>query len=72
MIYKESLVRRVEDIIVNVVFCLTILLPIFALSFVESQTRKLLLVLGFVLLVAIVTSFVANAVHKNTFAVLAA
>jgi hypothetical protein len=71
-IYKEEAVRRVEDILVNIVFCLTILLPIFLLSFFGDKATKLAVVLGFVLLVAVVTSFMANAVHKTSFAVLAA
>jgi hypothetical protein len=73
-IYKEELVRRAEDIIVNIVFCLTILIPIFLLYFFGNKAGKvgkLALVLGFVLLVAVVTPFMANAVHRNTFTVLA-
>jgi hypothetical protein len=71
MIYTEAAIRRLETILINIVFCLAILLPIFVLSFLRNKAGKLVVVLGFVIIVAVVTSFVANAVHKNTFAVLA-
>jgi hypothetical protein len=71
MIYREAAVRRVEDILVNFIFCLTILLPIFLLYFLKSTIGRLTVVLGFVGFAAVVTSFMANTVHKNTFAVLA-
>jgi hypothetical protein len=71
MIYTEAAIRRLETILINIVFCLAILLPIFVLSFLGNKAGKLVVVLGFVIIVAVVTSFVANAVHKNTFAVLA-
>ncbi len=71
MIYKEAAVRRMEDILVNIVFCLTILLPISLLFFFGSKASKLAVVLGFVLFVAVVTSFMANAVNQKHFTVLA-
>jgi hypothetical protein len=72
MIYSEAAVRRLEIILINIIFCLAILLPIFVLSFLGSKVGKLILVLGFVIIAAAVTSFVATSVQKNSFAVLAA
>jgi hypothetical protein len=69
--YKEGAVRLAEDIIVNVAFCLLVLVPILFLSYLKDKVAKLSLVLAFVLLSAVVSSYLANATHKTSLAVIA-
>ena len=69
--YEESAVRLAEDIVINVAFCLLVLIPIILLSYLKNKVIKLMLVLAFVLLSAIVSSFLANTTHKTSLAVIA-
>lgn len=55
----------------NIAFCLLVLIPILLLSYLKDKVAKLMLVLGFVLLSAVVSSFLANATHKISLAVIA-
>jgi hypothetical protein len=70
-IYKEAAVRRMEDIVVNTTCCVLVVFPIFALSYLTGKVEKLIVILTFVLLVSVVSSVLANAVHKSSLAVIA-
>jgi hypothetical protein len=70
--YSDETVRRVEDVIVNATFCFLVLVPIFALSYLQNKVGKLLVVLGFVLVSSVVTTVLANVTHKNSLAIMAA
>jgi hypothetical protein len=64
-------VRLAEQTIVNATFCVLVLAPIFALSFVTNRIAKLFLVLGCVLLASFVSSVLSDKVQKSNLAIVA-
>lgn len=71
-IYSESAVERLEDISINIIFCTLVIAPIAALSYLKDKFGKLIIVFIFVLLSAVVSSFLAKSVHNTSLAVIAA
>jgi hypothetical protein len=69
--YSERGVRLAEQTIVNASFCILVLAPVFALSYITSQIAKLFLVLGCVLLASFVSSVLSDTVQKSNLAVVA-
>jgi hypothetical protein len=57
---------------VNATFCVLVLVPIFALSFITNRFAKLFLVLGCVLLASFVSSVLSDKVQKSNLAIVAA
>lgn len=70
--YSEALVRSIDDILVNIVFCVLVIAPIAFLSFLQNKAKKLTIVVVFILLSAIVSSFLAKARHKTSLTIIAA
>jgi hypothetical protein len=71
LLYSEAAVRAFEDVMVNICFCLLVLVPIIALSYLKDKSGKLVLVIAFVILSSIVATFLANATHKSSIAIVA-
>jgi hypothetical protein len=70
-VYSEESIRRVERIFVNVSFCLLLICPIIALSVVGNTVGKLVIVLGFLLVAAVLTSGILTSANNTGLAVLA-
>ena len=70
-IYSESAIRRVERTFVHVSFCVLLLCPIIALSIIGSWVGKLVVVIGFLLAAAFLSSGVLTGANNAGLAVLA-
>lgn len=68
--YSEWGIRRLERALVHVSFCILLLCPIVALSVIQSSVGKLLVVIGFLLAVALLTSGVLTGANNAGLAVL--
>jgi len=71
LLYSETAVRRTEQTLINLSFCLLVLGPIFVLSFVGNKVAKLLIVLGCVLATSVLASVLSNNAQKSSLAVMA-
>ena len=71
LLYSEKAVRRTEQVLVNLSFCLLVLGPIFLLSFVANQVAKLCIVLGFVMATSVLASVLSDNTQKSGLAVMA-
>lgn len=70
--YSEAAVRLTENVIVSLMFITLVLLPVFLLLFIQSKVRKMAVVLGFVVLVSAVITFVANGMQRVNLGAMAA
>ena len=70
-IYSESAIRRAERMFVHISFCVLLLCPIIALSVIENTVGKLVVVVGFLLAAALLTSGVLTGANNAGLAVLA-
>ena len=70
--YSEALARSIDDILVNIVFCVLVIAPIAFLSYLQNKAKKLTIVVVFILLSAVVSSFLANVRHKTSLTIIAA
>jgi hypothetical protein len=71
LLYSEDAVRRTEQTLVNLSFCVLVLGPIFGLSFLTSRVGKLFLVLAFVVPTSILASVLSDNAQKSSLAVMA-
>jgi hypothetical protein len=71
LLYSENAVRRTEQTLVNLSFCVLVLGPIFVLSFLTSKVGKLFLVFAFVLPTAVLASALSDNAQKGSLAVMA-
>jgi hypothetical protein len=71
LIYSERAVRRTEQTLLNLAFCIFVLGPIFMLSFITGKTAKLCLVLGFVLATCVLASVLSDNAQKSSLALVA-
>ncbi|KAF2097344.1 hypothetical protein NA57DRAFT_77600 [Rhizodiscina lignyota] len=69
--YSATAVRVFEEVLVHICFCLLLLIPIVALSYIKDKVGKLMIVFGFILLSAMVASLLANTTQKSSIAVIA-
>ena len=60
-----------EQTLVNLAFCILVICPIFALSYLTNKVAKLLLVLGCVLITSVLASVLSNNAQKSSLAVMA-
>lgn len=72
LIYSEDRVRVFEEVFIIFLFCLLVFIPMFILSYLKTKVWKLILVLLCVIASAFVASFLTNAKHKTSLAVVAA
>jgi hypothetical protein len=70
MIYSEQKIRHVDQIFMNVSFCLLLLCPVIVLSLVDSEGAKLSIVVGFLLFSAILMA-IGTSSNNSSLAVLA-
>lgn len=70
-IYSESSIRRLERTFVHVAFCFLLLCPIIALSVIDNSAGKLVVVVGFLLVAAFLTSGILTGANNAGLAVLA-
>lgn len=71
LLYSEEAVRRTEQVLVNLSFCILVLGPIFLLSFVANKVAKLLIVLGFVMATSVLASVLSDNAQKSGLAIMA-
>lgn len=71
VIYSEQKIRRLDQIFMNISFCLLLLCPVIVLSLVDNKAAKLSIVVGFLLFSAILMALGTGS-NNSTLAVLAA
>ncbi|KAH6662272.1 hypothetical protein B0J14DRAFT_645435 [Halenospora varia] len=71
LLYSEENVQRAEAFFLHACFCFLLLCPIFALSYVNSKTWKLVILAVFLLATAVLTVGFLNVPNKNALALVA-
>ena len=69
--YSAKKVDRVEDMLLNIAFCLLVIGPVCILSYLSSKGVKLFVVLLSVCLTSVVASSLSNLVQKTSLALMA-
>jgi hypothetical protein len=70
-IYSEQKIRRLDQMFMNISFCLLLICPVIVLSLVDSRAAKLSIVVGFLLIGAILMALGTGS-NNSALAVLAA
>jgi hypothetical protein len=71
LIYSEESVQRAEAVFLHACFCCLLLCPIFALSYVHSNTWKLVILAVSLLATAVLAVGFLNTPNKNALALVA-
>jgi hypothetical protein len=71
LFYSEENVQRAEAVFLHACFCLLLLFPIFALSYVSSKLVKLVILVVSLLAASVLTVGFLNAPNKNALALVA-
>ncbi|OCL12059.1 hypothetical protein AOQ84DRAFT_386385 [Glonium stellatum] len=70
--YSESKIRTAEFVLISATFCLVQMLPIAALTLVQSRAWKLVIIFILIIIVSILTSLFANTTRASNFGAVAA
>ncbi|RDL30850.1 Uncharacterized protein BP5553_10195 [Venustampulla echinocandica] len=71
LLYSEENVQRAEAVFLHICFCCLLLCPIFALSYVDSNTWKLVILTASLFAAAVLTVGFLNSPNKNALALVA-
>ena len=63
--------RFAEKIIINLMFCIMVIVPLFVLTYLDNVTAKLLTITGAFFITAIIASVLSNSIENASLAVIA-
>ncbi|KIW69966.1 hypothetical protein PV04_02278 [Phialophora macrospora] len=70
-LYSEKKVRFVEKVIINLTFCIMVIGPLFALTYLTSVTAKLLTITAALFITSVIASILSNTIENASLAVIA-
>ncbi|KIX01971.1 uncharacterized protein Z518_07910 [Rhinocladiella mackenziei CBS 650.93] len=70
-LYSENKVRMAEKIIINLAFCIMVMVPLFILSYLTNVTIKLLVITTAFFITSVIASVLSNNIENASLAVIA-